>query len=109
MQFDEEMPVLLKAPKIAIATFVLILFSTIIAGAQDAGWPRQLTRPGGKLVLYQPQVDDWKNYQEVDARMAFTLTPTSGQSHVGVATAQDELQFFGGVMRVTPVIGRQPG
>ncbi len=87
-QFDEEIPVLLKTSRTAIATFVLILLSTSIAVAQDAGWPRQLTRPGGKLVLYQPQVDDWKNYQEVDVRMAFTLTPASGQSHVGVVTVQ---------------------
>ena len=40
------------------------------------------------LILYQPQVDDWKNYQQVDARMAFTLTPTGGKSHVGVITVQ---------------------
>ncbi|MGB8885148.1 MAG: hypothetical protein WCC87_00400 [Candidatus Korobacteraceae bacterium] len=64
------------------------MFSMIAAWAQDPGWPRQLTRPGGKLILYQPQVDDWKNYQEVDARMAFTLTSTGGQSHVGVVTVQ---------------------
>ena len=43
-------------------------------------------QPGGTLVLYQPQVDDWKNYQEVDARMAFTITPTGGKQHVGVLT-----------------------
>src|SRR5262249_33438252 len=40
------------------------------------------------VVLYQPQVDDWKNYQQVDARMAFTITPTGGQAHVGVVTVQ---------------------
>ena len=56
--------------------------------AQDPGWPRTITKPGGKLVLYQPQVDDWKNYQQVDGRMAFTVTPTGGQSHVGVVTVQ---------------------
>ena len=43
---------------------------------------------GRDMVLYQPQVDDWKEYQQVDARMAFTLTPTGGKSHVGVVTAQ---------------------
>ena len=56
--------------------------------AQDPGWPREITRPSGKLVLYQPQVDDWKNFQQVDARMAFTVTPTGGTSHVGVVTVQ---------------------
>ncbi len=66
----------------------LILFSAVLSLAQDPGWPRTITKPGGTLVLYQPQVDDWKNYQQVDARMAFTLTPTGGKSHVGVVTVQ---------------------
>ncbi len=58
------------------------------AMAQDQGWPRQITKPGGKLVLYQPQVDDWNNFKQVDARMAFTITPTGGKSHVGVVTVR---------------------
>ena len=36
--------------------------------------------------MYKRQ--DWKNYQELDARLAFTLTPANGQSHVGVVTLQ---------------------
>ena len=73
---------------------ISLLFSAVTvlmvatAIAQDPGWPRTITKPGGKLVLYQPQVDDWKNYQQVDARMAFTLTPTGGKSHVGVVTVE---------------------
>jgi len=67
---------------------VMVLLSSAMTLAQDPGWPRQITKPGGKVVLYQPQVDDWKNYQQVDARMAFTVTPTGGQSHVGVVTVQ---------------------
>ncbi len=52
--------------------------------AQDPGWPRQIVKPGGKLILYQPQVDSWQNYQTVNGRMAFSLTPTAGKSQVGV-------------------------
>ena len=37
-------------------------------------------------VVYQPQVDDWKNFRELDWRMAFSLTPAGGQEVVGVAT-----------------------
>ena len=66
----------------------MIYVVSAMALAQDPGWPRQITKPGGKLVLYQPQVDDWKNYQLVEGRMAFTLTPTAGQSYVGVVTVQ---------------------
>ncbi|MGB8768208.1 MAG: hypothetical protein WCC92_01230 [Candidatus Korobacteraceae bacterium] len=62
---------------------VLLLAS---AAAQNQGWPRTIIKPGGTLVLYQPQVDEWKNYQEVDLRMAFTITPTAGKQHVGALT-----------------------
>jgi hypothetical protein len=54
--------------------------------AQDQGWPRTINKPGGTLVLYQPQVDSWKNYSVVDARSAFSLTPNGGKEHVGVVT-----------------------
>jgi hypothetical protein len=54
--------------------------------AEDIGWPRQIAREDATLVYYQPQVDAWKNYQLLEARMAFALTPTGGQQVVGVAT-----------------------
>src|SRR5580693_3278636 len=75
------------AAKAIVVSFLLCLLSGLSL-AQDPGWPRTITKPGGKLILYQPQVDDWQNYQVVDGRMAFTVTPTGGQSHVGVVTAQ---------------------
>ena len=70
------------------ALVLLFCLLSAMLWAQDPGWPREITKPGGKLVLYQPQVDDWKNFQQVDARMAFTVTPTAGMSHVGVLTVQ---------------------
>ncbi|MGC2111188.1 MAG: hypothetical protein WA655_16855 [Candidatus Korobacteraceae bacterium] len=77
-----------KPPTVSLCVFLMLLLSAAMSLAQDAGWPRQLTKPGGKLILYQPQVDDWQNYRQVDARMAFTLTPTGGKSYVGVVTVQ---------------------
>src|SRR5262249_8521204 len=55
------------------------------ASAEDIGWPREITRQDATLVYYQPQVDAWKNYQVIEARMAFSLTPTGGQEVLGVA------------------------
>ena len=52
--------------------------------AQDPGWPRQKTSPAGRLVYYQPQVDSWTNYRDVQFRMAFSITPTGGKQVVGV-------------------------
>src|SRR5262249_24791331 len=67
------------------AFLVLLLASPMIGLAQDPGWPRQRVDNGNTLVTYQPQVDDWKNFQELDWRMAFTLTPKGGQQTVGIA------------------------
>ena len=67
---------------------MMAMMSSGAAPAQDLGWPRQITKPSGKLVYYQPQVDAWKSYQTSDARLAFTITPTGGKMQVGVLTVQ---------------------
>ncbi|HVO64333.1 MAG TPA: hypothetical protein VMT53_25660 [Terriglobales bacterium] len=46
-----------------------------------------MTNSSGVLVCYQPQVDAWQNYQTLDLRMAFSLTPTGQKQQVGVVTA----------------------
>ena len=66
--------------------FTLVLAASV--SAQDQGWPRQITKPAGVLVYYQPQVDEWKDYSVVDARLAFTITPTGGKTQVGALTVQ---------------------
>ncbi|HLJ85406.1 MAG TPA: hypothetical protein VKZ53_01205 [Candidatus Angelobacter sp.] len=57
-------------------------------GAQDPGWPRQVVKDGATLVYYQPQVDEWKDYKELSARVAFSLTPSGGKQVLGVASMQ---------------------
>jgi hypothetical protein len=54
--------------------------------AEDIGWPRQIAREDATLVYYQPQLDSWKDYQLVEVRMAFALTPRGGQEVLGVAS-----------------------
>ena len=43
--------------------------------------------------MYQPQVDDWKNFRELNWRMAFSLTPAGGQEAVGVATLHSNTEI----------------
>src|SRR6266498_1362898 len=50
----------------------------------DPGWPREKYSNGTRLIIYQPQVDDWKNFQELSWRMAVSLTPKGGKEVVGV-------------------------
>jgi hypothetical protein len=69
-----------------ILTITLVLAFVSSCLAQDPGWPRQKSSPAGKLVYYQPQVDEWNKYKDLDFRMAFSLTPTGGKQTVGVVT-----------------------
>lgn len=56
----------------------------------DPGWPRQRTNEQGRLVYYQPQVDAWKDFKELNFRMAFTLTPKGQKEIVGIMVLQTE-------------------
>ena len=58
--------------------------SDATSGPADPGWPREHYRDGNRLIVYQPQVDDWKNFQELSWRMAVSITPKGGKDVVGV-------------------------
>jgi hypothetical protein len=62
------------------------------ASAQDPGWPRQIVKPGGTLIIYQPQVDDWEGFTDIKWRQAFQLTPTGGKQVVGAASFEGTTQ-----------------
>src|SRR5262249_34023114 len=59
--------------------------STTGSGQSGAsGWPREKFSNGNRLIVYQPQVDDWQNFQDLSWRMAISLTPKSGKTVIGV-------------------------
>jgi hypothetical protein len=66
-----------------IAASLLILGSVTPVLAQDPGWPRQITQQGNTLIYYQPQVDDWTNFERLDWRMAISITPAGGKNVIG--------------------------
>ena len=74
----------MKIVKCIIVSLVLVLLSSIASAAPDTGWPRLRTENGNTLITYQPQIDDWKDFKEVDWRMAISLTPAGGKPAVGV-------------------------
>jgi hypothetical protein len=74
--------------KTAIAISLLVLASTSAVFGQDPGWPRQISKPQGTLVYYQPQVDNWNNFQELNWRMAISITPPGGKEIVGAVALQ---------------------
>lgn len=50
----------------------------------DPGWPREHDRDGTRVIIYQPQVDDWQNFRDLAWRMAVAVTPKGGKEVVGV-------------------------
>jgi len=64
--------------------FLLAVGASVFA--QDPGWPRKLQKPGGTVIAYQPQVDDWKDYSNITWREAFQMTPTGGKQVICAAT-----------------------
>jgi hypothetical protein len=56
--------------------------------AATEDWPRQITKGGNRLTYYQPQVDSWTDYRQLDGRVAVVLTPAGGESITGMITLQ---------------------
>jgi hypothetical protein len=75
----------MRYTKLAVKTLLLVLALAPALLAQDPGWPRQIVKSSGKLVIYQPQVDVWQNFNTIKWRQAFQLTPTGGKLVVGAA------------------------
>src|SRR5216683_6282598 len=97
----------------------IVLLASIIAFAQDPGWPRQFKNNGSVLVVYPPQVEDWQSYQTLDFRMAFSLTPAYqtkqvvGVVYINAKTAVDTYNHMVAIsnMNITQVHfpGLDPG
>jgi hypothetical protein len=57
-------------------------------GAPAVDWPREIKKDGNRLTFYQPQVDSWTDYLQLDGRVAIVLTPAGEQSVTGMVTLQ---------------------
>ena len=74
---------------VVTATLLALPIEIIAANAGadqsgDPGWPRERNQNGTRLLVYQPQVDDWKDFQQLSWRMAVALTPKGGKEVLGV-------------------------
>src|SRR5437762_1894999 len=86
----------MKLPNISLLHCVLVVSALLASPFEratgtvtsnqpaDPGWPREKYSNGTRLIIYQPQVDDWKNFQELSWRMSVSLTPKGGKEVVGV-------------------------
>jgi hypothetical protein len=48
----------------------------------DSTWPREHYRDGTRLIFYQPQVDQWTNFQNLSWRMAVGITPKGAKKEL---------------------------
>ena len=71
-----------------LAMLALALFAATAASAQEFNWPRTRTSNGATLVSYHPQVDNWQNFQVLQWRQAFAITPPGGKAIPCAATFQ---------------------
>ncbi len=73
-------------PTLTIGFFLSCLTHSAAQAIQDIGWPREVIKNGSVLLYYQPQIDEWKDYKQLSARMAFALTPDKGRQVLGIAS-----------------------
>src|SRR6478752_1065607 len=60
-----------------------------IAPEEDPGWPRAFSNKGQTVTIYQPQVDDWKDFHVIHYRAAIAFTPEGAMDpQYGVLSAE---------------------
>jgi hypothetical protein len=61
-----------------LAGILIILLVTTVSGTgqeiSDQGWPRMFESEGNKVVVHQPQVDEWEKYELVRGKAAVAVT-----------------------------------
>ena len=57
----------------------------------DSTWPRECYQDGNRLIIYQPQVDDWKNFQDLSWPMA-EFPPSQKPGRFSLCDALQALQ-----------------
>jgi hypothetical protein len=74
--FSRQKEFVMRRTEMCLRVVALICAVCSCAWAQHPGWPRKLVKPGGTVIVYQPQVDDWQNFTDIKWRAAFQLTPS---------------------------------
>ena len=76
----------LRAIALSLALGSPLTFPAIAATPPPAEseWPRLSKRDGNQFVVYQPQIENWKNFQDLTWRMAVGVTPKDGKEVIGV-------------------------
>ena len=61
-----------------LASLALLSYCvTVLAPAQESGWPREIETSQGTVTIYQPQIEDFTG-DKLEARAAVSVTPKGG-------------------------------
>jgi hypothetical protein len=67
-------------------------------------WPKEIEHPKGKIVVYQPQIDEWQDYKLVKARSAIAFLAKGTQNpQLGIIEmqARTEVDFESRLVKLT--------
>ncbi|MBP7147675.1 MAG: hypothetical protein KBD01_09030 [Acidobacteria bacterium] len=66
---------------VALALVLAAAPMTLAQAARERGWPRERSAADGtRMVIYQPQIDEWNSYVELKFRMAIELWQPGARS-----------------------------
>jgi len=72
-----------KTPQAAVSTSM----------APAATWPRVIQDARGKLIVYQPQLDEWQNHTKLKGRSAVAFAPAGKDNpYLGIITVQADTE-----------------
>jgi len=60
----------------------LLVSAGTISATVDPSWPREYVNDGATILLYQPQVDSWEDYETLVMRAAVAVTPKGASEAV---------------------------
>ena len=72
--------------------------------AAPIDWPREIQHAKGKVVVYQPQIDEWPDFKVVKARSAIAFLPTGAKNpQLGIVElqARTEVDFESRLVKLT--------
>ena len=60
----------------------LLLVGSGAVAANEPSWPQEITVDGNRIVIHQPQMDEWRNYTRLKARMVVEITPSGAREPI---------------------------
>lgn len=75
-------------PRNSAALLVSCLLLSTAVQAEDQGWPREkVAADGTRIKIYQPQIDSWDRYVDLQFHMAVEVTPQGDERAVPAAVS----------------------